>query len=140
MSTCARRPATRFDSTQRFLVLHRLIIPAAVVLSLGARLVQASEEHEGHRMSCARLTSLRFEGNTTVTAATEVNTGTLTTPTGQLLTGLPDFCRVQGLSRPSRDSHIFFEVWLPTSPWHRKFLFSGQAAHTASPTYTRLGL
>src|SRR6266849_5518138 len=119
---------------------HCLTIPALVVLLLGARVVQANEEHEGHRMFCARLTSLRFEGNTTVTAATEVTTGTLTTPTGQLLTGLPDFCRVQGLSRPSRDSNIYFEVWLPTSTWNRKFLSSGEGGYAGALNYTRLGL
>jgi len=135
-----RTPARPTGSTRRFPAGHWLTIPAAAVLLLAARPTEAGEEHEGHRMSCARLTGLRFEGNTTVTAATKVTTGTLTTPTGQVLTDLPAFCRVQGLSRPSRDSNIYFEVWLPTRTWNRKFLSSGEGGYAGALNYTRLGL
>jgi len=118
----------------------RYLILGSLALLLGAATANANEEQEGHRTSCARLTRLRFEGNTTVTAATEVTSGTLTTPAGQVLTNLPDFCRVQGLSRPTRDSNIYFEVWLPTRIWNRKFLSSGEGGYAGTPNYTRLGL
>ena len=118
----------------------RYLILGSLALLLGAATANANEEQEGHRTSCARLTRLRFEGNTTVTAATEVTSGTLTTPAGQVLTNLPDFCRVQGLSRPTRDSNIYFEVWLPTRTWNRKFLSSGEGGYAGTPNYTRLGL
>jgi len=118
----------------------RYLILGSLALLLGAVTANANEEQEGHRTSCARLTRLRFEGNTTVTAATEVTSGTLTTPAGQVLTNLPDFCRVQGLSRPTRDSNIYFEVWLPTRTWNRKFLSSGEGGYAGTPNYTRLGL
>ena len=111
---------------------------------LTALLVAASargEGEEGHRrMTCAQLTRLTFEGNTTVTATAEVTSGTLTTPSGQVLTGLPPFCRVQGLSRPTRDSNIYFEVWLPLRRWNLKFLSSGEGGYAGALNYTRLGL
>jgi hypothetical protein len=109
----------------------------ALLVAPGA---QAEEEEGQQRATCAELTRLTFEGNTTVTDATEVTSGTLTTPQGQVLTGLPEFCRVQGLSRPTRDSNITFEVWLPLHTWNGKFLSSGEGGYAGVLNYTRLGL
>jgi feruloyl esterase len=122
--------------------LLRVACAVAVLLtSAGAR---AREEHEGggrgKRIACADLTSLRFEGNTSVTAATTVTSGTLVTPANQTLTNLPAFCRVQGVSKPSSESNIYFEVWLPASIWNGKFLSSGEGGYAGAPNYTRLGL
>lgn len=33
----------------------------------------------------------------------------------------PAFCRVQGVIRPTSDSNIRFEVWMPTSTWNGRF-------------------
>jgi uncharacterized tannase-like protein DUF6351/tannase/feruloyl esterase len=90
--------------------------------------------------NCSGLTSLSFEGNTTVTAATLVTSGTLVTPANQTLTNLPAFCRVQGVSKPSTDSNIYFEVWLPQTTWNGKFLSSGEGGYAGALNYTRLGL
>ncbi len=139
---CHPHATTAIGPSRGFSVLRRLRIAASVAVLLGATAAHArdeQDEHE-HRLSCAHLTRLRFEGNTTVTAATEVTSGTLITPTGQVLTDLPHFCRVQGLSRPTRDSNIYFEVWLPTNTWNRKFLSSGEGGYAGALNYTRLGL
>ena len=61
--------------------------------------------------SCSDLTQLTFEGNTAITAATKVGGGTLTTAANQTLSNLPEFCRVIGVSKPTGDSRITFEVW-----------------------------
>lgn len=97
-----------------------------------------------HALDCAGLASFTSEGNTTVASATLVTTGELTTPpfpngSAQHLTNLPEFCRVQGVSQPSPDSWIRFEVWLPTD-WNEKFLSSGEGGFVGQPNYTRLGL
>src|SRR5215831_623832 len=63
---------------------------------------------------CASLTKLTFEGNTSITSAAPVTGGTLATSAEQTLTNLPSFCRVVGVSKPTSDSDINFEVWLPT--------------------------
>ena len=91
-------------------------------------------------MACGDLTSLRFEGNTTISSATEVTSGSLATPAGQTLSPLPSFCRVVGVSKPSADSSINFEVWLPTTTWNGKFLSSGEGGYAGTLNYTRAGL
>jgi len=39
--------------------------------------------------------------------------------------GLPAFCRVAGVIRPTTDSAIRFEVWMPESAWNERFLGVG---------------
>jgi hypothetical protein len=90
--------------------------------------------------ACADLTQLTFEGNTTITAATAVTSGSLVTPANPTLTNLPAFCRVQGTSKPTSDSNISFEVWLPSSTWNGKFLSSGEGGYAGVLNYTRAGL
>ena len=41
---------------------------------------------------------------------------------------LPEFCRVVGVAKPSKDSEIKFEVWMPTSNWNGKFMGSATEA------------
>jgi feruloyl esterase len=89
---------------------------------------------------CTDLTRLTFEGNTIVTAAEMVTSGTVMTPPGQTITGLPEFCRVVGVSKPTADSNINFEVWLPTKTWNGKFLSVGEGGFAGIINYTRLGL
>ncbi len=90
--------------------------------------------------ACAELVNLTFEGNTIVTASTVVASGTLETPTGETLTGLPAFCRAVGVSRPTSDSNINFEVWLPSDSWNGKFVSSGEGGFAGRLNYTRRGL
>jgi len=42
---------------------------------------------------------------------------------------MPAFCRVQGVSKPSNDSEIKFEVWLPTDGWNGKFDHGGNGGY-----------
>jgi len=93
-----------------------LRVGCAAAVLMGSAAALARDRDAGSRVSCSGLTSLTFEGNTGITAATVVTSGTLVTPAGQTLTNLPSFCRAQGVSRPSSDSNIYFEVWLPPTP------------------------
>ncbi|MGE3706607.1 MAG: tannase/feruloyl esterase family alpha/beta hydrolase [Vicinamibacterales bacterium] len=91
--------------------------------------------------ACAALARLTFEGSTSVTGATLVSSGSLVVENDTTLTGLPPFCRVQGVSRPSPESDIRFEVWLPIpANWNRRFLSSGEGGFVGSLNYTRRGL
>src|SRR5215467_12870663 len=102
------------------------LVTAAGAVALSALPLDAfAREKEPRRFDCAELTQLAFPGNTTVTAAAMVTAGTLVTPTNITLTDLPEFCRVQGVSKPSSDSNIYYEVWLPTQ-WNGRFLSSGE--------------
>ncbi|HTX23788.1 MAG TPA: tannase/feruloyl esterase family alpha/beta hydrolase [Steroidobacteraceae bacterium] len=48
---------------------------------------------------------------------------------------LPAFCRVAGTLRPTPDSDIRFEVWMPASNWNGKFLGTGNGVWAGSITY-----
>ena len=85
------------------------------------------------------MVNLAFEGNI-IRSSTVVSSGTLETPTGETLTGLPVFCRVVGVSRPTSDSNINFEVWLPSDSWNGKFMASGEGGFAGTLNYTRRGL
>lgn len=99
----------------------------------------ASEAPMTPVVDCAALAGLSFDGNTTVTTATMVTSGTLVTPNNLNLSNLPEFCRVQGTSKPTASSDIYFEVWLPAD-WNRRFLSSGEGGYAGQLNYTRNGL
>ena len=73
--------------------------------------------------SCEGLASLKLT-DATITSAVSVPAGYkppaapgLPAPTQDL----PAFCRVAGVAKPTSDSEIKFEVWLPASGWNGKF-------------------
>jgi feruloyl esterase len=92
--------------------------------------------------TCESLASLTLP-NTTITMAQMVAAGSFVAPArgggpGQPLTDLPAFCRVQATLRPSPDSNIKMELWLPAfapasaqgsgaagSNWNGKFRGTG---------------
>jgi feruloyl esterase len=118
-----------------------------VALLLAAAAVRISAQGPSPRardgspsMACADLTRLTVE-NSTITSATLVMSGTLAPSATISLTNLPSFCRVQGVSKPSADSNINFEVWLPQpADWNGKFLSSGEGGFAGTLNYTRNGL
>lgn len=74
--------------------------------------------------SCESLTALTLT-NATITSATSVAAGAFKPPAGPgqpaPAADLPAFCRVDGVAKPTSDSEIKFEVWLPASVWNGKF-------------------
>ncbi len=70
--------------------------------------------------TCEDLAKLTLP-NTTVSAAQTVAAGSYTPADGHALPNLPAFCRVAGVIKPSADSNIQFEVWMPSSGWNGKF-------------------
>jgi feruloyl esterase len=64
--------------------------------------------------------------HTTVTAAEYVAAGPARTGRGaQANTQLPAHCRVAATLKPSGDSHIEMELWMPVENWNGKFLAVG---------------
>jgi feruloyl esterase len=51
---------------------------------------------------------------------------------------LPAFCRVQGVLRPTADSHITFEVWLPAENWSGRFQGVGNGGFAGSIPFSGL--
>src|SRR5947209_3440031 len=79
--------------------------------------------------TCESLSSLALP-NTAITMAQTVAPGAFVAPArgggpGQPLTDLPGFCRVQATLRPSADSNIKMELWLPATGWNGKFRGTG---------------
>lgn len=92
-------------------------------------------------VDCAALAKLTVEPHTSIASAELVKSGTIVVSASTTLTNLPPFCRVQGLIKPSSDSSIYFEVWLPQqADWNTKFLSSGEGGFAGNPNYTRNGL
>jgi hypothetical protein len=84
--------------------------------------------------TCESLASLTVPATGIVTAET-VATGAFTPPTGPAIKELPGFCRVAGSIRPTSDSDIRFEVWMPASGWNGKFHGTGNGGFAGSLSY-----
>lgn len=82
--------------------------------------------------ACSTLTEVRLAG-AVVVAATDVAAGGFTPPADGLpgsAMALPAYCRVQGVARPTPDSEINFEVWLPAAAgWNGKFQQAGNGGY-----------
>jgi feruloyl esterase len=63
--------------------------------------------------TCESLSALSLP-NTTITIAQAIPAGSFTTPFNATLINLPAFCRVAATLKPSTDSNIKIEVWLPS--------------------------
>ncbi|HEV8483105.1 MAG TPA: tannase/feruloyl esterase family alpha/beta hydrolase [Blastocatellia bacterium] len=83
--------------------------------------------------TCEKLAELKL-ANTTITAAQSVAPGAFTPTTGSAapFKELPAFCRVAGVIKPSTDSDIKFEVWMPSSAWNGKFQGIGNGGFAGS--------
>lgn len=82
----------------------------------------------GMAATCSSLTSLSLP-HVTITSAAEVAQGAFTPPAdsgvppaqAQAFSTLPAYCRVTAVSRPSPDSQIALEVWMPLKNWNTRF-------------------
>ena len=89
---------------------------------------------------CARLAASLKLPNTTVTAAQPVAAGQFKAPGGgasQAMATLPAFCRVSLTIKPSSDSDIKSEVWLPMARLERQVPCRWATARGADPFSTR---
>jgi feruloyl esterase len=92
--------------------------------------------------SCESLASLALPG-TTITMAQPVAAGAFTPPGGRAgrasaPSDLPAFCRVAATLKPSNDSDIKIEVWLPAENWNGKFQAVGNGAWTGTIGYAAM--
>src|SRR6185436_4951808 len=113
----------------------RRTVIATAVSALGVGLAGASGAAHA-ALSCAQLTSVTSEAST-ITAAVLVPAGT---PVNGVTTTVP-YCRVQGTARPSSDSEIKFEVWLPATAaaWSGRMKVNGTGGYAGATPYARLG-
>ena len=112
--------------------------------SLGLRLLMVLFiGSESHGATCESLQALSLP-KTTITLAQSVAAGAFSSPaTGRggaqptaPFKQLPAFCRVAATLRPSTDSAIRIEVWMPLANWNSKFQGVGNGGLAGSITYT----
>ena len=116
-------------------VVMRIFLLSVVVL-LSAQLADGA--------TCESLTDLKLP-NTTITLAQSVAAGAFTPPGGRGGRGggpqfdaykdLPAFCRITATLKPSVDSDIKIEVWLPVAVWNMKFEAVGNGGWTGNISY-----
>src|SRR5438309_4295591 len=87
--------------------------------------------------TCENLASLKL-ADTIVSTAALVPAGDFQPPEGPAQPKLPAFCRVAGVIKPSPDSNIQFEVWMPASGWNGKFQGIGNGGFAGSIFYAGL--
>lgn len=93
---------------------------------------------------CADLAAEKLAGRGTVTSAELVTGGSFAAPATQnaagfTITGLPDFCRVAATLRPSDDSNIRIEVWLPQgAAWNGRYNGTGNGGFNGAIGYAPL--
>jgi feruloyl esterase len=87
--------------------------------------------------ACGSLAQLAL-ANTTITVAEAAPAGGFAPPGGKPNPNLPAFCRVAGVLKPSSDSDIRFEVWMPASGWNGKYHGVGNGGFAGSISYAGL--
>jgi len=91
---------------------------------------------------CESLAALSLP-STTITTAAAVSAGAFTLPNlnaGQQagFRQLPAFCRVAATIRPTSDSEIKVEVWMPAEGWNGKFMGVGNGGWSGAIVYPAL--
>lgn len=114
-----------------------IVIPAAFIY-ISSFSVQLDSTQT---TSCQMLTGISVSDGT-ITDADIVDAGTYVRPgaqsrppaTEQLFGDLPSFCRVTATLRPSDDSDVKVEIWMPVEKdiWNKKFQAVGNGAFTGS--------
>src|SRR5580693_5462717 len=79
----------------------------------------------------------------TITSSQNVPAGAFTLPTGSQSSQtqfdhLPAFCRVTATLKPSADSDIRIEVWMPVSGWNGKLQAVGNGGWSGAISYQAL--
>ena len=83
---------------------------------------------------CSGLKNLKLD-NTEITLAEAVTSGSLAIPNESPIGGLPSMCRIAGVLRPTGDSEIRFEVWMPEQGWNGRLLGVGNGGFAGAIGY-----
>src|ERR1700681_1729801 len=102
------------------------VVSTLVLAALSARggLLVHAQQPPADEATCARLAATLKLPDTMVTATDAVAAGRFVAPgasrtaASQAYADLPAFCRVELTLKPSADSDIQSEVWLPQSGWN----------------------
>jgi hypothetical protein len=114
-------------------------------VALGLAVLLAAWAGAAHAASCEQLATSLHLPATTLAIAETVAAGAFKPTGGGLPPGtppgpspyasLPAFCRVAGTIKPTPDSDIRFEVWMPASGWNGKFVGVGNGVWAGSISF-----
>jgi feruloyl esterase len=126
------------------------VIFAAILMNMLSSLAYAQK-------TCESLSSLSLP-ETTITIAQTVAPGEFTWPhdfagwkecgflpcllpevPGDTFKSLPAFCRIAATLKPTSDSDIKTEIWMPVSGWNGKLLAVGNGGWAGSISYADMG-
>ncbi len=109
-----------------------------------------AQQTTGPVTPCEKLAAVALP-NTTITLATEVAAGSFTAegngnggeggPAGRaaaLYKTLPAFCRVAGVIKPTPQSTIKFETWMPLAGWNQRFQGVGNGGFAGTISYSAM--
>jgi feruloyl esterase len=117
-----------------------------VTATTGSRLVPPLEVSLSAATTCENLKSVSLP-NTTITSAETVAAGAFTPPPANGRAGaagrgrgpaanpyaeVPAFCRVTATLKPSADSDIKMELWMPTAGWNGKYQTAGNGGYAGN--------
>ncbi len=116
----------------------------ALAAASAAVLLAAAQSRAAHAQGCEQLAQLHLP-STAITLAQSVAAGAFQPPATALAppgprgpspyAPLPPFCRVAGTIKPTPDSDIRFEVWMPSEGWNGKFLGVGNGVWAGTIPY-----
>ncbi|HEU0093842.1 MAG TPA: tannase/feruloyl esterase family alpha/beta hydrolase, partial [Vicinamibacteria bacterium] len=105
-------------------------LPIVLLLSLSTAPALAA--------TCESVSKLALPG-TTIVRAQAIPAGPFTLSDGPPIADMAAFCRVSGTIKPTADSDIQFEVWLPASGWNGRFKGFGNGGFAGSMSLRSLG-
>ena len=127
---------------------RRLALAFSAALAAAA-LAQVAASAASPGTACSNLAALTIP-NVTIKSATAVAAGPFTPPSAPAAADgartsvsmtLPAFCRVEATARPTSDSEIKFEVWIPPAEaWNGKFEGVGNGGYSGAIGYAAMAI
>ncbi|MGB6302635.1 MAG: tannase/feruloyl esterase family alpha/beta hydrolase [Acidobacteriaceae bacterium] len=89
---------------------------------------------------CQAISQMQLEG-VAISAASSVESGSFTPPGATTaMVNLPSFCRIAATLRPTPDSNIRIELWMPEKGWNGRLLGTGNGGGAGKLSYRSLAL
>jgi len=90
-----------------------------------------------NNLDVQRIKALNLSG-VTITEIQNIQAGNFTLPDGKLITNLPAFIKVSFISKPTSESNIKCEIWMPVNNWNGRFLGTGNGGGAGHVNYSFL--
>lgn len=130
----ANRAGTLLPAFPSRLLLAAWLVP--LVAACGGGSNGTSTPLQPVATTCASLVGLKV-ADTTVSAAEEVASGNFVPPSGAAIADLPSFCRLAATIKPTAESDIKVELWMPKA-WNGKYLGTGNGGMAGRIDYEAL--